>query len=482
LRTSVGVLVLASMLAAVDLEVRTTVEPGASGSSQSAGSVSHEIRIGFLRNGKYEVASLPMEPYVARVLAGEAARESPPAAHEALAIAIRTYAVANRGRHGVDGFDLCDQTHCQVVRTATAATQLAVARTEGQTLLFNGEPASIFYSASCGGRSERPSSVWPAAVDSPYLPVKPDDACEGRPEWSADLTLADLQRALQASGFRGTLRSLRIRSRNESGRVSRLSLEGLEPREISGQDLRMAVARTPSLPQVLSAAFEMSRTGDGYRFQGHGYGHGVGMCVIGSVNLAARGVSAADILQRYFPGTTISPNLSNTGVILSLPAADENARAGLLELARSSRDNLVTRLGVAAPARISVRVHASTTEYERATSRPWFTLGAVENGELHLAPMAQLRTRGMVERTMRRQLTRLLTEPVLSSRPLWVLEGVALYFGETDKAVAAVSGPCPRDDELTRPASPGALTDAYARALSCAERQLRDGRSWREVR
>ena len=76
------------------------------------------VRIGVLRNGRYEVVSLPVEVYVARVLAGEAAPESPPASLEALAIAIRTYTATNRGRHGADGFDLCDQTHCQVMRNS----------------------------------------------------------------------------------------------------------------------------------------------------------------------------------------------------------------------------------------------------------------------------------------------------------------------------------------------------------------------------
>ena len=66
--------------------------------------------------GGYSVSELPMETYVARVLAGEAVRDSQPAALEALAITIRTFALANRGRHRADGFDLCDQTHCQVLR------------------------------------------------------------------------------------------------------------------------------------------------------------------------------------------------------------------------------------------------------------------------------------------------------------------------------------------------------------------------------
>ena len=96
---------------------------------------------------------MPLETYVARVLAGEAARGSGPAALEALAITIRTFALANRGRHRADGFDLCDLTHCQVVRTATAATEQAARATAGSVLLYRGAPAQVFYTASCGGRT-----------------------------------------------------------------------------------------------------------------------------------------------------------------------------------------------------------------------------------------------------------------------------------------------------------------------------------------
>jgi stage II sporulation protein D len=274
--------------------------PAVAAVAQNAGP---SVRIGFLRGGSYEVATIPLEAYIARVLAGEAARESPPAALEALAIAIRTYAATNRGRHRADGFDLCDQTHCQVVRTATASTERAAGTTAGVVLLFKGEPASIYYSASCGGRTERPSSVWPGAIDPPFLPSRRDDACAGQPEWEAELQLNDLQRALRAAGFSGQLRRVRIDAHNKSGRVSRVKVDGLSPGELSGQDLRMAVARVPALPQIRSAAFDLKRSGDQYRFSGHGSGHGVGLCVIGSVNLAARGETAETILRRYFPGT-----------------------------------------------------------------------------------------------------------------------------------------------------------------------------------
>ena len=195
-----------------------------------------ELRIGFARpGGGYTIQALPLETYIARVLAGEAARESPAAALDVLAITIRTFALGNRDRHRADGFDLCDETHCQVVRTATAATTRAAQATAGQVLMRNGAIASVFYSASCGGRTEIPSNVWPGADDPPYLPSSDDDACGGAPAWEAELDEADLLRAFRAAGFRGDrFREMRITARNNSGRAARLSLEGLTPPEISG--------------------------------------------------------------------------------------------------------------------------------------------------------------------------------------------------------------------------------------------------------
>ena len=266
------------------------------------------LRIGLLKpGGGYTVTNMPIETYVARVVAGEALRDSQPAALEALAITIRTFALANRGRHRADGFDLCDQTHCQVVRTATAATDRAAQATAGRLLLRDGAPAPVYYSASCGGRTQKPSDVWPGAEDPSYMPSQDDDACQGAPAWTAELTESDLQRALRSAGFRGELHDVKIASHNASGRVARLKLEGLRPEQISGQDLRVAVGRTLGWQHIKSTSFELRKSNGGYRFTGHGSGHGVGMCVIGSARLAERGVSAEEILARYFPGLEISP-------------------------------------------------------------------------------------------------------------------------------------------------------------------------------
>jgi len=111
---------------------------------------------------------VPLEVYVARVLAGEGEPNAPEATQQALAVAIRTFAVVNRGRHGSEGFDLCDSTHCQVPRAANASSRAAALATAGRILTYQGQPAEVFYSASCGGRSEAVADLWPKAR-LPYL-------------------------------------------------------------------------------------------------------------------------------------------------------------------------------------------------------------------------------------------------------------------------------------------------------------------------
>ena len=475
------------------------------------------IRIGVLKNGSYEIVAVPVETYVGRVLAGEALPASEPAALETLAIAIRTYALQNRGRHRGDGFDLCDQTHCQVMRTATPSTERAALSTAGQVLMYQGRLATVYYSASCGGRTEKPSNVWPGADDPPYLSSRPDDGCGGAPEWSTELSLGDLQRALRAAGFTGSLRNVRVADRNESGRASRIVLEGMAPGDISGQDLRFAIGRTLGWQYLQSAAFQLKRSGNAFRFEGHGYGHGVGLCVIGSAKLASAGESARQILERYFPGTTIGivgPRLTAAppdrdspspapppppraaaappaapvsigapaDIVISLPDGDEVERAAIATLLRRERDALSKSLGVAAPARLSVRFHPTTESFERLAGHPWFTLGSASGaGELQLVPLSVLRERGVLERTIRRQLVYVLTASALGDRPAWVREGAAAHFSE------GVSGPsgraaCPQDAEIMRPISVGAYGDASRRARMCFERQLSSRKDWRSVK
>ena len=260
------------------------------------------VRIGAL-SGDGTVTMVPLELYVARVLVGEAEPNAADASLQALAIAARTFTMANIGRHSREGFDLCDTTHCQVWRPApTAASRRAAIATAGQVLLYNGAPAEVFYSASCGGHTENAGDVWARGALFPYLQGVPDDVHDNDPSWRLERSLDEIREALTRSGARGgRLEGVRVEARSAGGRVMRVGLPGLTPDSMTGDQFRGALGFT----ELRSTAFTLERTGDRLRFEGRGYGHGVGMCVVGAGRRAQRGETAEQILAHYFPLLTV---------------------------------------------------------------------------------------------------------------------------------------------------------------------------------
>jgi hypothetical protein len=114
------------------------------------------------------------------------------------------------------------------------------------------------------------------------------------------------------------------------------------------------------------------------------------------------------------------------------------------------------------------------------------------NNELHLLPLAVLRDRGVLERTIRHELVHVMADSALGNRPAWVREGAAIYFageplipGEPRQRPAFRPEPrasCHDDNELLHPVSVGALSNAYARARACFAKQIQSGRTWRDIR
>ena len=253
-------------------------------------------------SGGGRIEDVPLEVYVARVLAGEGEPNAPEATQQALAVAIRTYALFNVGRHQRDGFDLCDSVHCQVPRPATANSRRAAMATSGRILTYRGAPAEIFYSASCGGRSETASAAWPkTGVTRPYLRSVRDNVHDDDVPWTLEKSLSALQTDLERNGFSGTLKNVEIKSRTKSDRAAVLKLSGMHPDRIAGDQFRAAIGTTV----LRSTAFSLEKEHDTIRFTGRGYGHGVGMCVIGAGRRARRGESMTEILKAYYPGLKI---------------------------------------------------------------------------------------------------------------------------------------------------------------------------------
>jgi stage II sporulation protein D len=441
---------------------------------------------------------IPLEVYVARVLAGEGEPGAPDATQEALAIAIRTFAIFNAGRHQRDGFDLCDTTHCQVLRAATAASRRAALATAGRILTYRGAPAEIFYSASCGGRTESASAVWPRS-NLRYLRSVDDDVHDDDETWMIDVTLAAAQGALRRSGFEGSLKDVEVTDRSESGRVARLRLSGMRPDEITGDQFRMAIGPT----EVRSTAFTVDKRGNTLRFTGRGFGHGVGMCVIGAGRRARRGENVQQILARYYSGLAIGtvgdvpatltaapppavPAVTARGVTVRVPRSSAITPAELQRVATRARESLSKTLGGAA-APIAVELHETLDGFRSVTGKPWWVSAVVSGSTIDLAPAAVLAQRGGIEETLRVAIAELLLTQTLADRPAWVRVGGARFLSKPLPAGAtsersAERVRCPADAELTLAISAAAQRDAESRAETCFARAYARSNDWRSVR
>jgi stage II sporulation protein D len=233
-------------------------------------------------------------------------------------VVARTYALAHLGRHRAEGFDVCDQTHCQLFEPARLATsrfadaaRRATARTAGQVLTYGGRPIDALFHADCGGNTASPEQVWGTA-GLPYLrPTLDDVPAVTHRTWTLTLTRADLVAALSVAPrttIGDQLRSVLLDGPDSSGRVSRVTINGNQRQVIlRSDDFRTVVNARLGTRAIMSTRFRMWRADNGidYEVQGTGFGHGVGLCQVGALARARRGDSVGAILAAYFPGARL---------------------------------------------------------------------------------------------------------------------------------------------------------------------------------
>jgi stage II sporulation protein D len=232
--------------------------------------------------------------------------------YEVQAIVARTYAAAHLGRHASEGFDLCSKTHCQLyqpgrIQTSrfAALARRAVVATSGRILRYNGRPADAPFHSDCGGRTTTPADAWGGGT-LPYLPERPDDVPEGtHRSWQFAAPSEDWTQILERDPRTdpgGPLRNLSVTKTDSSGRAAEVEITGQRTRRVTGSLLRTVVMAERGDRSLMSTRFSVTRTPSGFRLDGTGFGHGVGLCQVGAIARARRGDSVASILGHYYPG------------------------------------------------------------------------------------------------------------------------------------------------------------------------------------
>ena len=419
--------------------------------------------------------TVPLEEYVAGVLAGESVGFRSAQSLAAMAVAARTYAVRFQGRHKSDGYDFCDTTHCQDLRISAASERLrqAAETTEGELLWFKGAPAATFYGKECGGVTEAGSRVWPD-LKAPYLKSHEDPHCRAQSGWSSAIRKQDLRNALAASGIgvAARLDSLRIVGRTPSGRTLRLQAGG---QAISASSLRFAAGRALGWNQVRSDLYELTESGDRFLFEGRGSGHGVGLCQAGAARMGEDGRSYRQILDFYYPGTKLGVSAQGftwqslggerIEVLTTRPGEDRNLAALADRLALVAEQ----RTGLRWEASPRLRVYPTVAAFRDATGEPGWVAASARGRVIRLQPVAALRSRGALESTVQHELLHALVETrARAGLPVWFREGVVQFLtaSQKSKVKSQRSKVIPPEDSAFLRGREEARR-AYALALDC---------------
>jgi stage II sporulation protein D len=426
-------------------------------------------------------ALMPMEEYVATVLAGETGNFKSDEALKAMAVAARTYALHFGSRHAVDGFDFCDSTHCQDLRLNALDPHLRriADETAGEVLWYEGEPAATYYYANCGGTTENGRYILGNDEErAPYLTQHSDNYCvrNGGGEWRSEVSKRELQRALADDGIAlsGALRSVTIAHRTPSGRVEVLRVTGRGSVMVPGIAFRSAVGRHIGWDRLKSNLYDASDRGDRIIFHGRGLGHGVGLCQVGAEVMGEEGHSYRQILAFYYPGTHLGvaaqgfawQQLANEDVELLTSHPDRDR--WLLPLATRAMHAAEESTGLLYREKPRLKVYATVAEFRNATGEPGWIAASTRGRTVQMQPSDMLRQAGTLESTLRHELLHMVIESyAYPGTPLWFREGVVLYLsapGDIEEAkVSTVDLPA-LEKSLRAPQSEQELRRAYAEA------------------
>ncbi|WP_449540117.1 SpoIID/LytB domain-containing protein [Ferdinandcohnia sp. Marseille-Q9671] len=291
------------------------------------------------------VNQLPLEDYLKGVVPLEVFPSWNIEALKAQALAARTYAVSHINE------EMDDTTFYQVYGgyAWNARTTRAVEATKGQVITYHNKLVDAFYSASNGGMTENNVNVWGGESRSfypikedPYDPIQPweftlektqinlkdidwnsKDAWDQLQEKNKEISAA-MKRSINRQGYGGDIAILSIpkfevdpntykSKRSKTGSIEVEFLQRLIDGTVLLGNISLENVNLNRIrPMIGGSVFKsyyidsLEDNGTTYVMKGRGYGHGVGMSQWGASKMGDQGKKYDEIIQFYFPGTTIT--------------------------------------------------------------------------------------------------------------------------------------------------------------------------------
>ena len=224
-------------------------------------------------------------------------------------------------------FDVCADDHCQryqgITRQTSKNVEQALKATRGQILCYGDDICDARFSKCCGGVTEEFQYCW-EDTPKPYLVSVEDPFCNTNDKevlsqvlndydqetndfyrWTIEYTVDEISNLIREKlkdDF-GTITDLIPLERGKSGRIWKLKIVGTKKTFTIGKELE--IRRALSESHLYSSAFDVEKTEKGFRLNGKGWGHGVGLCQIGAAVMGQQGYKYDAILLHYYRNAEI---------------------------------------------------------------------------------------------------------------------------------------------------------------------------------
>jgi stage II sporulation protein D len=261
------------------------------------------------RNSTNEIEKIPLEEYIVGVLAGEMPISFELEALKAQAVASRSYALKRMEYNKDNDYDVVDSIMNQVyldsnyLKDAWGISYVkninklrkAVNGTLDEYLTYDNKIADTLFFSTSNGYTEDSKNVFD--FDCPYLKSVASP-------WDKDTSSAYLTtKRMKLTEFYQLLNipynknlNIEIEKRSTTNRILLLKINN---QEFKGTDVYNKLS-------LRSTDFTIDLEGDTIKITTKGYGHGVGMSQYGALGMAKEGYTYDEILEHYYPNTTIA--------------------------------------------------------------------------------------------------------------------------------------------------------------------------------
>jgi stage II sporulation protein D len=246
--------------------------------------------------GKMQTINIvDIDKYIAGVVESEGGVKATSEYYKTQAVLCRTFALSHLDRHTEENFYLCDGTHCQAYNGRNSGrTIILKAAFETRGLIVT-DKDSVFiiaaFHSDCGGETESARNVW--LIDKPYLKPVKDPYCQNQRNfrWERSLSLEQWKNYLAENGFH-------IKADISTSQLNFTQYNRRQYYKVGSDSITFRKIRTDL--NLHSAFFSVEAKEGNIEFHGRGYGHGVGLCQEGAMQMSKLGYDFRKILNFYY--------------------------------------------------------------------------------------------------------------------------------------------------------------------------------------